>query len=92
MTITANTKSARNYVRNILATSDVRVCGTWTDNNSIPGHRNVTFRVAYDNRENMLEAYHHIALGLAFEGIRVKCKYTSDVTAYLRLNRVPFDG
>lgn len=89
---TANTKSVRNYVRNMLATSDVRVCGTWTDNNSMPGHRNVTFRLAYDNRENMVEAFHHIALGLAFEGIPVKCNYTSDCTAYLRLNRVRFEG
>ena len=98
MTITANTKSARNYVRNILATSDVRVTGSGTDDNSMPGHRNVTFRVAYDKQSDMNDAFKHISMGLAFEGIRVKYRTirTPDFggagSGYVRLNRVRFEG
>ena len=98
MTITANTKSARNYVRNVLATSDVRVTGSWTDDNSMPGHRNVTFRVQYDKQSDMNDAFKHISLGLAFEGIRVKYRpikhsdFDGAGAAYLRLNRVRFEG
>ena len=95
---TANTKTVREYVRNMLATSDVRVCGTWTDNNSMPGHRNVTFRVAYDKQSDINDAFKHIAMGLAFEGIRVKYSpikhsdFDEAGTAYLRLNRVRYEG
>lgn len=98
MTITATTKSARDYVRNILATSDVRVSGSWTDNNSMPGHRNVTFRVEYDKQSDMNDAFKHIRLGLAFEGIPVKYRAISVPdfggagTGYVRLNRVRFEG
>lgn len=92
MTITANTKSVRNYVRNILATNLVRVSDTWTDNNSKPGHRNVTFRVVYSNQSEMNEAYKYVSMGLALEGIRVKYSQAGNKAAYLRLNRVPFDG
>ncbi len=92
MTIRANTKSARNYVRNILATSDVRVNYSWTDNNSASGHRNVTFRVEYDKQSDMNDAFKHVAMGLAFEGIRVNYSQAGDKAAYLRLNRVPFEG
>ncbi len=93
-TIAATTKTARNYVRNTLATSDVRVIGSWTDNNSMPGHRNVTFRVEYDKQSDMNDAFKHIAMGLAFERIPVKYRAIGSRgnAAYLRLNRVPFEG
>ena len=90
--ITATTKTVRKYVRNNLATSDVHVTGTWTDNNSTPGHRNVTFRVQSNEPQELVEAYKYVSMGLAFEGIRVGYNQIDDNAAYLRLNRVPFDG
>ena len=89
---TANTKNARNYVRNMLATHLVRVTGSWTDDNSMPGHRNVTFRVVYTDQSEMNEAYKYVSLGLAFDGIRVKYSQAGNKAAYLRLNRVRFES
>jgi len=90
--ITANTKTVREYVRNNLATHPVHVTGTWTDDNSTPGHRNVTFRVQSDEPQELVEAYKYVSMGLAFKGIRVGYNQIDDNAAYLRLNRVPFKG